>query len=106
MIERRVAPLAQDLTYSCGCALCAHGVNSLFVSILDEMNVRVWYPHRAYMPTLTNFRHSRTIAELDEIVRQIVRTRRAEVEARGDAPVEGRSPDLLGAWPASLSLSA
>lgn len=72
--------------------------SSLFVSILDEMNVRVWYPHRAYMPTLTNFRHSRTIAELDDIVRQIVRTRRAEVEARGDGTVEGRSTDLLGAW--------
>ena len=76
--------------------VCVPSCGRLFVSILDEMNLRVWYPHRKFLPSSTNFHYRKTVRELNSIVLQIVQTRRAENEARGDKPITDRTPDLLG----------
>jgi cytochrome P450 len=50
---------------------------SLFESILDELNHRVFQPYRAFFPTVEK-EHRRKVNELNEIVFQMIRTRRAE----------------------------
>jgi len=72
----------------------------LFVHILDELNLRVWFPFRAYLPTSTNINHNKMLKELNQIVKAIVKRRRAEYEERGtyDPPTD-RNMDLLGACP-------
>jgi cytochrome P450 len=57
---------------------------SLFESILDELNHRVFQPYRALYPTV-EMEHRRRVNELNEIVFQMIRTRRAERKANGNS---------------------
>ena len=81
---------------------------SLFESILDELNHRVFQPYRALYPQVER-EHRRRVNELNEIVFQMIRTRRAERKANGSGDTEkdekmgGRKPSAVTSSSSSSS---
>jgi cytochrome P450 len=66
----------------------------LFQDVLDEMNLRVMHPYRAFFPS--NSAHVAKVKELDDLVLTIIAKRRAELAELkpGEKPTH-REPDIL-----------
>lgn len=79
----------------------------LYLPIVDECNLRVWYPYRAYLPTPTNLHFHRTVGKLNSFITNLIEGRRDE-RRRGDKPK--RDADILdrviGAVEADLETEA
>lgn len=61
----------------------------LYLPIVEEANLRTWYPYRPYLPTRANFRYMRAVYELNTFVTDMIKRRRAEF-LKGD-----RKDDIL-----------
>lgn len=80
----------------------------LYLPIVEEANIRVWQPWRAWLPTAQYFKFNRTVAKLNDYVASLVRTR---WDMRQKAVNSGQEPacvDILdrilsGVDPASWS---
>ncbi len=50
----------------------------LYLPIVEEANLRTWFPYRGFLPTRANFRYMRAVNKLNNFVTDMIKRRRAE----------------------------
>eukprot|EP00741_Cyanophora_paradoxa_P012241 tig00020603_g11828.t1 len=66
----------------------------LYLSMMHEMNTRIFYPFRPYLPIPATFQFKKNEAELNRIVRKLIEDRRKDIQEHPDKP----RYDLLSDW--------
>lgn len=52
----------------------------LYLPIVEECNIRVWHPYRAFLPTPSNFRYRKAVSALNSFVTNLIEERKEQID--------------------------